>query len=392
MSNIKMILVIFMLLFLAYSSSEELAFPTAEGYGRYSKGGVGGRLIEVTNLNDTGSGSLRAAIEETGPRIIDFKVGGTIQLRSKLVVKNPYITIDGNAAPKPGITLTNYTFGCLDTHDVIIRYIRIRPGDSTGKTQDGAGAANCNNVIFDHCSISWSTDEGFSSRRAQRITFQHCIISEPLNIAGHDHYAAGKGHGYAASISGNIGSFHHNLIAHSAGRNWSLAGNLSSSSTGPKMQGCLDIRNNVVYNWVHRTNDGGCAELNLVNNYYKPGPATRNFWLLKFDAVPTGDKWNFYCSGNIMEGIFNENDPEQGIILNDPEHIIRMTHEVFPANIRTTSAKQAYIDVLNDVGCNFPEQDPIDKRIIHEVRSGTTTHKGSKSGLPGIIDCIGDLN
>ena len=156
----------------------------------------------------------------------------------------------------------------LGTHDVIVRYIRVRPGNIAGLTLDGMGMASTDHSIIDHCSISWTQDESFSSRAAKNITLQRTLISEALNVAGHKNYEKGKQHGYAASIGGDIGSFHHNLLAHCAGRNWSLAGGLDKAG---RHTGRLDIRNNVVYNWGHRTTDGGVMQLNFVNNYYKPG-------------------------------------------------------------------------------------------------------------------------
>ena len=190
-----------------------LAFPEAEGYGRFAIGGRAGKLYAVTSLEDAGPGTLREAVEATGPRTVVFRVGGTINLKSKLIVRNPYLTVAGQTAPGDGICLKNYTFGCSDTHDVIIRHVRIRVGDESGLTQDGSGARGSDHVIYDHCSISWSIDEGFSSREGGNLTVQRCIISEALNIANHKKYTEGKGHSFAASISGNVGSFHHNLLA-----------------------------------------------------------------------------------------------------------------------------------------------------------------------------------
>lgn len=183
----------------------------------------------MTNLNDSGPGSLRAAVEAEGPRIVVFDVGGMITLESKLVVRrtNSNLTIAGQTAPGKGICLRNYGFGILGATNVIIRYIRVRPGSLSGETLDGMGMAASANCIIDHCSISWTTDEAFSSRGAKNITLQRTLISEALNAAGHKKYPPGTQHGYAASIGGDVGSFHHNLLAHCAGRNWSVAGGLT---------------------------------------------------------------------------------------------------------------------------------------------------------------------
>jgi hypothetical protein len=363
-----------------------LAFPSAEGYGRFARGGRGGRVIEVTNLDDDGPGSLRAAVEAEGPRTVVFRVSGLISLKSKLVVHNPYITIAGQTAPGDGICLRNYTFGLMGAHDVIIRFVRQRMGDLAGQTMDGCGAASSDHAIFDHCSISWSIDEGFSSRAARNITLQRSIIAEALQLANHDHYlGTGKGHSFAGSISGRRGSFHHNLLVHTAGRNWSLAGGYDQAG---RYDGFLDIRNNVVYNWLNRTNDGGVKMLNLVNNYYKPGPATVMFDLLKFDGGRPEDPQYYYVSGNVIEGKLTADDPRQGVVL-PPEfrkNIFLTDTPVFQPFVTTQTAREAYESVLADVGCNRPAQDAMDQRLTREVREGSTTYTGRRSKLPGIID------
>ena len=215
-----------------------LAFPTAEGYGRFAIGGRGGRVIEVTNLEDYDArkgeavipGSFRAAVEAEGPRTIVFRVSGLIQLKAPCAVHNPYCTIAGQTAPGDGICLANFSGGAYGTHDVIIRYLRFRIGDAEHKAMDGAGLGSCDNCIIDHCSISWSSDEGTSSRGAKNITFQRNIVAEALHHG--PHYRANdrtklETHAFAGSISGDIGSYHHNLLADCTDRNWSLAGGLT---------------------------------------------------------------------------------------------------------------------------------------------------------------------
>jgi hypothetical protein len=369
-----------------------LAFPGAEGYGRFARGGRGGRVIAVTNLNDSGPGSLREAVEAEGPRTVVFKVGGTIQLKSKLVIRNPYITIAGQTAPGDGICIRGYTFGFYGTHDAIIRYVRIRVGDESGQTMDGTGFASSDHCIIDHCSVSWSIDEAVSSRGAGNITFSRNIVAEPLNIAHHAKYQPGKGHGYAGSISGNIGSFHHNLLAHAAGRNFSLAGGLTR---GGNFAGLLDIRNNVVFNWVNRTNDGGVKGCNLVANYYIPGPATRVFHLLKPDVGNPDDPQQYHVSGNIIEGRdhFADDNWHPECVVVDPKHLplIRRDHPIFEPFVTTHDAKQAYESVMADVGANLPKLDAVDQRILDEVRRRTFTFRGSRSQLPGIPDSQTDV-
>src|SRR5262249_12291658 len=152
----------------------------------FAIGGRGGKLLEVTNLNDAGPGSLRAAVDAEGPRTIVFRVGGTINLKSKLVVSHPYCTIAGQTAPGDGILLLGCTSAAYGTHDVILRYLRIRIGDEN-ITLDGSGLGSCDYSIMDHCSVSWSIDESFSSRGAKNITLQRSLITEALNMSIHDH-------------------------------------------------------------------------------------------------------------------------------------------------------------------------------------------------------------
>lgn len=368
------------------------AFTGAEGYGRLAAGGRGGRTIQVTNLADSGPGSLRAAIEAEGPRTIVFRVGGTIKLASKLIIRNPFVTVAGQTAPGDGICVRGYTFGCLGAHDVILRHVRIRVGDESGGTQDGTGLASCDYSIIDHCSVSWSIDEGVSSRGAKNITVQRCLVSEALNIANHRKYQPGKGHSFAASISGDIGSFHHNLLAHCAGRNWSLAGGLTR---GQRFAGRLDIRNNVIYNWEYRTTDGGVKALDFIGNFYIPGPATRVFHLLKPDTGKLEDPQQYYLAGNRMERrpqYDADNWANGGVIVKaESLPLIRLPEPFCPSLITEHSADEAYRSVLGDVGVNRPRLDSHDQRILREVAARTVSFTGSRGGLPGIIDTQADV-
>jgi len=372
-----------------------IAFPGAEGWGRFAIGGRGGRVIEVTNLNDAGPGSLRAAVEADGPRTVVFAVSGLITLESKLPVRNPYLTIAGQTAPGKGITVRKYNLGLLGAHDVIIRDIRVRPGNIAGITIDGMGMAASRDSIFDHCSISWSIDEAFSSRGAKNITLQRTLISEALNSAGHKNYKPGKPHGYAASIGGDVGSFHHNLLAHNYGRNWSLAGGLSAADGS--FTGRFDITNNVVYNWGHRATDGGGMEVNFVNNYYQPGPSTDFFYALnaQYDNFPGMQR--YYFSGNVMPGHFDEKSQKKGrtSTATNGGHLPKYKNFVdepfFPSYVTTQSARAAYKIVLSDVGANAPLLDDHDQRIIAETLQGGYTYKGSKTGLAGMPDSQEDV-
>jgi hypothetical protein len=378
--------------------AQQLAFPTAEGYGRFAKGGREGRIIEVTNLNDSGPGSFRAAVEAGGARTVVFNVSGMITLESRLIIRktNSNLTIAGQTAPGKGICLRKYNFGMLGATNVVIRYVRVRPGNISGETLDGMGMASSENCIIDHCSISWTLDESFSSRGARNITLQRTLISEALNDAGHKKYPPGTQHGYAASIGGDIGSFHHNLLANCAGRNWSLAGGLSKPKN--EYAGRLDLRNNVVFNWKSRATDGGAHEVNFVNNYYKPGPATKWFYALNAQYGGFPGSQRYYFEGNVMPGHFDLTNQSAGRTATTErggrlptEYSPWSSTPFFESHVKTQSAEEAYTNVLVDVGCNFPTLDDHDKRIIDEVRSGKTKFTGSKTGLPGLPDSQDDV-
>jgi hypothetical protein len=369
----------------------QLAFRGAEGYGRFAIGGRGGKVLEVTNLNDDGPGSLRDAVnQEIGPRSIIFNVSGNIELKSRLVVNKPYITIAGQTAPGEGITLTRAPIG-ITGNDCVARFLKVRIG--AGKTYDGMGLTGANYSIIDHSSICWTIDESFSSRGAHHITLQRTFISEALNVADHGKYKAGAMHGYAATIGGDIGSFHHNLLAHNYGRNWSLGGGLNGDGY---YSGRLDIRNNVVYNWGHRTTDGGANEVNFVNNYYKPGASSDIFFALRAQHEGVGKgKQQYFFSGNVMPGHFDINTQENGRTIQISGKAIVdfetfVDKPFFESYVTTQSAKAAYKNVLSDVGANQPFADKRDSRIIEETLNGTYKFKGSKSGFPGMIDTEAD--
>ncbi len=385
-----------------------LAFPTAEGYGRFARGGRGGRVIEVTNLEDNEAdqplipGSYRAAIEAEGPRTVVFRVSGLIKLKRACIIRNGYITIAGQTAPGDGICLANYSAG-MGTNDAIVRYLRVRVGDVAKKAMDGMGLGNSDDSIIDHCTISWAMDEGTSSRGGHNITFQWNIISEMLQHGYHYNGADRTKleiHAFAGSISGDIGSYHHNLLAHCTDRNWSLAGGLDQAG---KYAGRLDIRNNVVYNWTGRTTDGGVKDLVYVNNYYKPYPKQPKFadWLLKLDKInPEWGKERVYMAGNIMEGFDYDKDNWKGF-QNGKEVMeqVRVDTPLWPSYVKDETAKDAYKRVLAGAGASLPKRDVIDTRTVEEVRNGTVHYTGTKAAewakdkghknnpnVPGIID------
>jgi hypothetical protein len=375
------------------------AFPGAEGYGRFARGGRGGRVIHITSLADYGSsdapspGTLRHAVEvETGPRVIVFDVGGLITLTRRLTLNSPQVTIAGQTAPGKGVCLRQWPLGLSGANDAIVRFIRNRPGNISSQTIDGGGLAGCDHSIMDHCSISWSIDEAFSGRSAKNITLQNTLISEALDIAGHQNYPAGTAHGYAATIGGDIASYHHNLLAHCDGRNWSLGGGLDGNGN---FAGKLDIRNNVVYNWRTRTTDGGAHEVNFVNNYYKPGAATTHFLALtaQYDNFPGTQQ--YYMAGNVMPGRFNESNQAAG---RTATGYVPTTYSpwvatpFFDSHVTTQTALGGYKRVLSDVGANRPLDDH-DARVIQETLAGTFTYSGTGpyGGYPGLPNSQSDV-
>lgn len=386
-----------------------LAFPGAEGYGRYAIGGRGGTVYHVTSLDDDvdspAEGTFRYGITKVkGPRTIVFDVCGYITLKGRLTCSDPYVTVAGQTAPGEGITFRGAPLGFAS--DGITRFIRsyrgyagTKDGPSTveqNKGLDGIGMAGNDNSILDHCSISWTTDEGFSSRNAKNITLQRTMISEALNCADHPNYSSGTCHGYAATIGSGqgygVGSFHHNLLAHCEGRNWSLSGGLDGSGY---YDGAHDVFNNVVYNWGKRATDGGTHELNFVNNYYKMGPATTQTLLLRHQFEGTGKgSQAAYVSGNVRVAT-------NGTMTQDAENVTykyelsggqQLTWKpwndkpFFESLAVIETAEAAYRNVLSDVGCNLPLLNSHDRRMVTETYIGTTSTVGSKTGKRGLID------
>lgn len=383
--------------------TRHLAFPGAEGYGRFSRGGRGGRVIEVVNLNDSGAGSYRAAVQSSGPRTVVFKVSGLIRLNGPCVIGTGNLTVAGQTAPGDGISLCNWRAGITSASDVTMRFMRMRLGDGCKQAMDGIGLGNSTHSIIDHTSIAWTMDEGTSSRQSGRvgsqscmITFQNNLIAEPLQFSYHydgNNRDYCEPHAFAGSISGEIGSYLRNLIAHSTDRNWSLAGGLDQSGNAA---GSLDIRNNVVYNWYGRTTDGGVARANFVNNYYKSFPSSPSAkYFLKADSPSTGQQ--YYMTGNVMTGVsgqgdvFTDNWKNGGYYQGaEGEALQRVNSEFFPSYATSLSASNAYKVVLSDSGCNLPVPDAIDVRIVGEAMDHTTHYIGTNAN-PYVIDGVVQL-
>jgi hypothetical protein len=385
-----------------YFRPRRLAFPGAEGHGRFARGGRGGVVVKVTNLNDSGPGSLRDAIVGNyGPRTVVFDVSGLITLQNDIIINGnlPYITVAGQTAPGKGICVKRQQFAMSGARDVIFRYVRVLVGKESGETQNATGMAGVDHCIMDHCSLGWGIDEGLSTRGGKNLTFQRCNLSEALNIAGHQNYPAGTKHGYAATIGGEIASFHHNLLAHNEGRNWSMGGGLDAAGY---YAGKLDIFNNVVYNWGGRTTDGGAHQVNFVNNYYKTGPASTKFTALNPQYGGFPGTQQYYMAGNVMPGRFTESNQAAGRTVSTenggtlpenstPPYSAWVASPFFPSHATIHSARNAYKQVLSDVGCNLPMLDDRDTRIIGETLNGTTTYTGSLSGVKGLPDTTADV-
>lgn len=397
-SYLTLLSVIFLVLLSdnSYAQTDTLlAFPGAEGYGRYTKGGRGGVVLEVTNLNDSGPGSLRGAVETLGPRIIVFRVSGNIELQSTLKIKNSYVTIAGQTAPGDGICLQNYTVS-VDANNVIIRYMRFRLGDEYKQAEDAIWGRNKENIIIDHCSMSWSLDEASSFYDNENFTMQWCLLSESLY---HSYHPKGN-HGYGGIWGGWGATFHHNLLAHHTSRNPRFNG--SRYRNTPEREIC-DFTNNVIYNWGFNSIYGGEeGNYNVRSNYFKYGPATdgskRNRILNPSTSTVDGrfrTYGKFYVADNFVYNYPETTEDNvatgvQGVSQSVKDTII--VSEPFPiADVTTQTAEDAFDLVLENAGANFPKRDSVDARIVDEVRNGTA-HFGSSYGAgSGIIDSQSDV-
>lgn len=381
-----------------WAEAQTPAFPGAEGFGRFTTGGRGGQVIYVTNLNDSGAGSLRAALATAGPRIILFKVSGTIRLNSNLRITQGDVTIAGQTAPGEGICIRDYSVQ-VDANNVIIRYLRFRMGDVRANEGDALWGRNRRNIIIDHCSISWSTDEAASFYDNTDFTLQWSLLSESLRISVH-----GKGeHGYLGIWGGKNASFHHNLIAHHDSRNPRFNG--SRYSNQPELE-LVDFRNNVIYNWGNNSGYAGeGGRYNMVNNYYKPGPATRtsssvNTRIFQPNAdnggnsQPAGVWGTFYVNGNHMTSSANVTaDNWLGIHPNPSSKNkaeLRADAPFATGEITTHNSVEAFTQVLAYAGASLIK-DAIDIRIAQEALDGTFTYTGSNGSTNGIIDTQADV-
>lgn len=360
------------------------AFPGAEGGGAYSFGGRGGKVITVTNLNDSGPGSLREACEQGGARIVVFNVAGIIRLKTPIIVRAPYITIAGQTAPGDGVCVAGESFW-INTHDVVIRHMRFRRGETwVGRRDDAIGGNPVGNIMLDHISASWGLDENMSIYRHMwndstgkkdlklgtvNVTIQNSIFSEALDTWNHS---------FGSTLGGENASFMRNLWANNTGRNPSIGWN-----------GVFNFVNNVVFNWMHRSVDGGdyTAKYNIINNYYKPGPVTPTdspvgHRILKPESgrsmLSRKVYGMAYVEGNVVEGnarvtndnwdggVQVENLPNAG----DYTDEIRWRSPFAMPEMRIMTAHEAFDYVLSNAGATLPVRDAVDERITRVVRTG----------------------
>jgi hypothetical protein len=373
-----------------------VAFPGAEGGGAYTAGGRGGKVFVVTSIEDRGPGTLREACEQGGARIIVFNVAGIIKLKSPIIIRAPYVTIAGQTAPGDGICVAGESIW-INTHDVVVRYVRFRRGATeVGRRDDGLGGNPVGNIIIDHVSASWGLDENMSIYRhvydrngakqekmpTVNVTIQNSIFSEALDTYNH---------AFGSTIGGLNSTFMRNLWANNIARNPSIG-----------MYGDFGFVNNVVFNWWNRSADGGdnASLFNFINNYYKPGPITPTdrpigHRILKPESGRSKDSKTLfgrvYANGNIVEGNdkVTKNNWDGGIQIGELPDAGRYTDSIksdkpFPmAKLTMVSAADAYQYVLNNVGASLPKRDAVDTRVVEDVRTGKITYDKNAQPFEG---------
>ena len=383
------------------------AFPGAEGGGKFSFGGRGGKIYVVTNLDDSGPGTLREAVEAAGPRTVVFNVAGIIHLKMPLFIEAPYLTIAGQTAPGDGICIAGQ--GIVDNaHDVVIRYVRLRRGITDIFNRHGCHYGDpVGNIILDHVSASWGNDQNLDTYRhmyqppaggpalklpSVNVTIQWSITSEALNTYNH---------AFGGDWGGRNTAFHHNLLACNTGRNPSIA-----------MTYDFNFVNNVLFNWRHRTVDGGDKDslYNIINNYYKAGPAVNPGPIAYRVFLPSATQkkpemisyfGKAYVAGNVVEGNdavtkdnwnggvqFAKGGSKDDPTALSPEETRALVGKIrvdkpFPmAAVSMTSAKEAYAAVLENAGATLPRRDSVDERAVRETKTGKVWSEGKEFTPP----------
>ena len=410
-----------------FSQHRTLAFPTAEGFGQYASGGRGGKVVEVTNLNDQGEGSLRWALTEAGREnaTIVFRVSGIIDIgpnpqrkgENSIRAKLKNVTIAGQTAPGEGILLRGGKLNLGGSENVIIRNLRSRLGTKELPREEGEsdaayrkrcfieggaiGIENAQQIIIDHCCFGWSGEENMTMYDNHYTTVQWCIIHEGLYNAGHH-----KGvRGYGAQWGGSPATFHHNLLAHNDSRSARING-----ATNPQVDKnvFLEYQNNVNYNWGRKNScyggeneagEGSSHWCNFVGNYYKPGPAhPKDNVFIELSQARKGKKltgpslWYFF--GNVMEGQKLRNSwplvsNKTGFDIDEMRQQMPLTTPAYAEYLTTPeSATKAYKHVLAKAGTIH--RDVVERRIVEDVKSGRPKYVGASAQKPGIIDCPGD--
>lgn len=393
------------------SPNTMLAFPGAQGGGAYATGGRGGVVVHVTTLEDTRDkttgqpvlGTLRKAVQMDGTRTIVFDVSGTIHLNSQLDITSGNLTIAGQTAPGDGICIAGHPV-VVKASNVILRFLRFRMGDQNKVEGDALSINDKKDIMVDHCSFSWCTDECVSCYGNTNFTLQYCFITESLRRSIHV-----KGnHGYGGIWGGTNASFHHNLLAHHDSRN----PRFDHDYVNAKYAGPIDYVNNVVYNWNGNsayggegsTNGAGGRHINYVNNYYKYGPATPSNKRYRLLDITTGcsnctkslggqvEPGKFYLVGNYVHGseAVTADNWQGATVKTDAVKALTRWTEGLTALKNEQSAIDAYETVLAKAGCSL-HRDAVDTRIVDEVRNGKYTYKGSNGSTNGLIDSPNDV-
>jgi hypothetical protein len=351
------------------------AFPGAEGYGSHTPGGRGGKVVFVTNLNDSGPGSLREAVKSSHT-IIVFRVGGTIELQSPLKIHHSYITIAGQTAPGGGICLKNYPLILSNVRDVVIRYLRLRHGDESEYEGDALWVVRSRNIVIDHCSTSWSIDETLSITHADSVTVQWCFITESLNNSLHSKGAHGYG-GLVAYIEDGRISEHHNLWAHHRSRN-----PRPGSTANLDLPGLIyDFRNNVIYNWGSKcgytVKEYSRINMNYIGNYLRTGPTTSSSVRAEAFDTDNSDIMGIYLKDNVI------NNYNSGWSMIDGNQFIKANKPYDTPPMTTDSPDSALAKVLRHGGASLPKRDSVDIRMVESVLNGTGAIIDSQNEVGG---------